>query len=118
MLPRLLFVIFTISFIAYTWFHTGKAKSHALNDPKGTCYCKALWTCKDKDGNETTSVVTDRKIAFEDELQIEEERFCCPQITNAEELPQNSCIGSKFKNPTCEHTCSCKWYDVLNPVLD
>lgn len=35
MLPRLLFVLFTVVCIAYTWFHTGKAKScDLINEPK------------------------------------------------------------------------------------
>lgn len=60
MLPRLIFILFTITLITYLWFHANKADSktfdetilitQAVNDPKGLCKCNAIWICKDEDG--------------------------------------------------------------------
>lgn len=40
MMSRVIFVLFAVAFIAYTWLHSGQAKSsEAVNNPKATCKC-------------------------------------------------------------------------------
>jgi len=43
MISRLVIVLFTIAFIAYSWINAGKAhsKEHAVNDFNGQCNCHA-----------------------------------------------------------------------------
>ena len=119
MLPRLIFILFTIAFITYTWFHTGKAKSHAVNDPRGACKCIATWICTDKEtGNETVSEAMFSPLMYEDEcLDYEQQEFCsndCPKAGGSEEQKKALCPGGSNLNPGCKHTCSCKWDLAIN----
>lgn len=118
MLLRLIFVLFAIAFMAFTWFYTGQAKScQAVNDPKGTCKCKATWVWLNE-GNKTTSEAEDSFQGCEDDCQaFSTEKFCnndCPNGSTPEE--KNAlCPGRKdvYKNVQ-EHSCNCPISSTVN----
>ena len=120
MLSRLIFILFTIAFIAYTWLHTGKAKScQAVNDPKGACNCEATWTCKDKAGNVTNREAKSSQLTCEDDCPAHRNNeFCnndCPGATTQSEDEKNAlCPGRKDRYTTCEHICNCSWSKEIN----
>jgi hypothetical protein len=119
MLPRLIFVLFTIVCIAYTWFHTGKAKScHAVNETKGTCKCEAKWKTKDQAGNLREELATYNFQACEDECSPYAQEIFCNDSCNKANTPEEKnalCPGrkSRFTGIT-EYECSCPFDIAAN----
>ncbi|MBI3309594.1 MAG: hypothetical protein HYZ79_09530 [Candidatus Melainabacteria bacterium] len=118
MMPRILFVIFTIVFITFVWFSTSEAKAHhALNDPLGFCKCNAHWTTEDSAGNGRELSATGQERAYEDECPEMEAKWCadsCPDA-NLDVEKDEKCPGrsTRYENVK-EHECSCIWDMAVN----
>lgn len=118
MISRIIFVIFTIAFLTFTWFYTGKAKSEcAVNDVKGYCKCNAHWVTQDSGKNRFDHSAQDSPICCEVECPSIEAVFCsneCPEAITDEEKNQ-MCPGRKDKfEAVIEHECSCFWDTAVN----
>ncbi len=110
MVSRLIIVIFTIAFIAYTWITSSKAHSQeinqgpvkqmkvrAVNDPKGACKCHARLNCST---GSSQNIVNETK----DEQTYEEE---CDK--------DSFCKTAQEKHPNCPmEECDCNEWGVVN----
>ena len=119
MVPRLLFIIFTIAFIAYTWFHTGQAKScSAVNDPtKGWCHCNHSIEWLNKDGvSNTANINKVEDGTCNDDCEVFKDKFCnepCPNAKTPEEQEQ-LCPWLKDPKSLKADVCECENKQTVN----
>ena len=116
MFARIIFVLFTIAFITYTWFHTSKAKScHAVNEVKGTCKCEAIYIQTTKEGNKNIQEARDSFQACEDDCIERNAVFCSDCEGNSEAEKREKCPGSSLFYPGCKkEKCGCEWSTAVN----
>ena len=119
MVSRLLFVLFTIVCIAYTWVHTGKAKScDAVNEPKGTCKCVAKWKTVDSAGNPREELATYNFQACDEECEPYAQEVFCNDVCAKGNTPEEKnalCPGRKSRFPgNIEYECGCPFDIAAN----